>query len=204
MQTSLERRERRRRQGNTRRRGGGGGVARGFAVALPLFLLASLAMLGLVAFVGVIDAYAYYSKDLEDPRALLQNIDYNEQTILYDRTGQTELARFGSEQRKVLTFNDIPPTVLDTTTSAEDKTFWTNTGFDPKGVVSALVDSMKGNARGASTITQQLVRKALLPPSQSLAERKIKEIIQSIRLTQEYPGDEGKQAIITAYLNLNF
>ena len=44
----------------------------------------------------------------------------------------------------------------------------------------------------------------MLPPTTSTVDRKIKEIIQSVRLTQEYPGDEGKQAIITAYLNLNF
>src|SRR4029453_15575413 len=35
-------------------------------------------------------------------------------------------------------------------------------------------------------------------------ERKVREIIQSIRLTEAYPGDKGKQDIITAYLNQNF
>ena len=38
----------------------------------------------------------------------------------------------------------------------------------------------------------------------STYERKIREIIQSIRLTQAFPGEEGKQQIITAYLNQNF
>ncbi|HSL77128.1 MAG TPA: transglycosylase domain-containing protein, partial [Candidatus Limnocylindrales bacterium] len=58
-----------------------------------------------------------------------------------------------------------------------------------------------------STITQQLVRARLLPPeafADSTYERKIREIIQSIRLTDAYPGDKGKQDIITAYLNQNF
>ena len=57
-------------------------------------------------------------------------------------------------------------------------------------------------------MTQQLVRQKLLPEAVvqrgSLAERKIKELIQSVRVTQRYFGSEGKQAIITAYLNQNF
>ena len=66
---------------------------------------------------------------------------------------------------------------------------------------------ISGRPRGASTITQQLVRARLLPPAAfegSTYERKIREIIQSIRLTEAYPGDAGKQDIITAYLNQNF
>ena len=94
--------------------------------------------------------------------------------------------------------------MLDTTTSTEDKTFWSNTGFDPAAVLSALRDAVSGSPRGASTITQQLVRQRLLPPTTSTVDRKIKEIIQSVRLTQEFPGAEGKQLIITDYLNLNF
>ncbi len=69
--------------------------------------------------------------------------------------------------------------------------------------------SLRGDSRGASTITQQLVRERLLDPAlvqdpHRTAERKLKEIIQSIRLTEAYPGVEGKQKIITAYLNQNY
>ena len=61
----------------------------------------------------------------------------------------------------------------------------------------------------ASTITQQLVRQRLLEPelvqdSGRTAERKLKEIIQSIKLTQAFPGTEGKQRVMTAYLNQNY
>src|SRR4029079_3492706 len=58
-----------------------------------------------------------------------------------------------------------------------------------------------------STITQQLVRQRLLPPSAfegSTYDRKIREIIQSIKLTEAFPGQEGKEQIITYYLNQNF
>ena len=65
------------------------------------------------------------------------------------------------------------------------------------------------SSRGASTITQQLVRARLLDPElvqdpHRTAERKLKEIIQSIRVTQHFSGPEGKEQIITAYLNQNY
>jgi membrane peptidoglycan carboxypeptidase len=203
MQTSLARRERRRRNGTgTHRRGGGSGSR--VAVALPLFLLGTFFVLSLVTFVGAVEVYSAYGKDLQDPKALLDSIDFSQQTVLYDRTGTVQLAAFGSEHRRVLKFADIPNLVLDSTTSTEDKTFWSNTGFDPAAVLSALRDAVSGRARGASTITQQLVRQRLLPPTTTTVDRKIKEIIQSVKLTQEFPGEEGKQSIITAYLNLNF
>ena len=97
--------------------------------------------------------------------------------------------------------------MLDATTAIEDKDFWINPGFDPVGIVSAGLDTISGKPRGASTITQQLVRARLLPAEAfegSTYERKVREIIQSIRLTQAFPGEAGKQQIITAYLNQNF
>ena len=203
MQTSLARRERRRRNGTGSRRRGGGAGSR-VVIALPLFLLASFFVLSLVTFVGAVQVYSAYSSDLQDPKALLQAIPYNQKTVLYDRTGTVQLAQFGSENRRVLKYADIPDCIIDSTTSAEDRTFWSNTGFDPAAVLAAFRDAISGRPRGASTITQQLVRQQLLPVTTSTLDRKIKEIIQSVRLTQEYPGDEGKQAIITAYLNINY
>jgi membrane peptidoglycan carboxypeptidase len=203
MKTSLARRERRRRNSTGTHRPGSGPGSK-FAAVLPLFLLATFFALSLVAFAGSVEVYSAYSKDLEDPKAKLDAIDFNQQTILYDRTGKVQLAAFGTENRRVLKFAEIPDVVLDTTTSTEDKTFWFNTGFDPAAILSALRDAVSGTPRGASTITQQLVRQRLLPATTSTLDRKIKEIIQSVRLTQEFPGVEGKQAIISAYLNLNF
>ena len=110
-------------------------------------------------------------------------------------------------RRELLTFDQIPPEMIDATTAIEDKDFWTNPGFDIGAIVSAGLDTLAGRPRGASTITQQLVRAKLLPADAfegSVYDRKIREIIQSIRLTQAYPGDEGKQKIIAAYLNQNF
>jgi peptidoglycan glycosyltransferase len=175
-------------------------------IALILFgFMAGLGVIGALASVGL---YVALASDLAPPSQLTQ-YQLPEETVIYDRTGKIELARFGNARREVVTFDQIPPIMLDATTAIEDKTFWDNAGFDPVAIVSAGLSSLRGDSRGASTITQQLVRARLLDPalvqdSGRTLERKLKEIIQSIRVTEYFQGEAGKQQIITAYLNQNY
>ena len=98
------------------------------------------------------------------------------------------------------------------TTAVEDDTFWENPGFDLEATVNALATELGGGGDrgGASTITQQLVRSRLLPSEvieqglstqEGLYARKALEMIQAFKLTQAFPGEQGKKSIITAYLN---
>ena len=207
MQTTLARRQRRR-KALQRQPQGHAGTTFGqiLLVVLVVFVLTSGLIAGAGALVAV-SAYNKYAAGLPDPKAALANIDFEQQTVIYDRTGKIELARLGDLKRELVTFDQLPGEIVDATTAIEDKDFWSNPGFDPIGIVSAGLDTLQGKARGASTITQQLVRARLLPAEAfngSVYERKAREIIQSIRLTQAYPGEGGKKDIITAYLNQNF
>ncbi len=206
MQTSLARRQRHRRSLDRGRPRGSSAVRR-VAIAIPIILFTTFLAIGLAGVIGVAAAYNYYSQGLPDPRDTLSNLTFDQQTVVTDRTGDVKLASLGEFKREVVAFDEIPPEMLDATTAIEDKDFWSNPGFDAPGFVSATLDTLSGHPRGGSTITQQLVRARLLPESAfagSREERKIREIIQSLRLTEAYPGDEGKQEIITAYLNQNF
>ncbi|MHB8893377.1 MAG: transglycosylase domain-containing protein, partial [Candidatus Limnocylindrales bacterium] len=184
----------------------------GAAAAMGLVLFTALTLLGGVGAVLGVSVFSGLMKDLPDPRSL-ETIELPEQSVVYDRTGAVELARFGEFNREVVTFDEIPPVLVDATTAVEDRTFWENSGFDPVGIIAAGLDALRGNARGASTITQQLVRQRLLTAdlsadavaqTQVSAERKLREIIQSIRVTQAFPGEDGKQRIMAAYLNQNY
>ena len=207
MQTTVARRQRRRRALQQRPKGNGGTIVRRILIAIPIILvLVSLLTAGAGA-VFTVAAYNYYAQGLEDPKEALNDLDFDQQTLVFDQTGSVELARLGSLRREVITYDQIPGEMLDATTAIEDKDFWINPGFDPAGIVAAGLDTLAGRPRGASTITQQLVRARLLPAEAfegSTYDRKFREIIQSIRLTQAYPGEEGKKDIITAYLNNNF
>jgi membrane peptidoglycan carboxypeptidase len=207
MQTTLARRQRHRRSVNRRPVGSGGSNLRRIVIAIPIIILLLSVMLAGAGGLFTVAAYNFYADGLPDPKSALNELSFEQQTIVTDRTGKVELARLGTLRREVVTFDQIPDEMLDATTAIEDQFFWTNPGFDPGAIVSAGFDTLSGRPRGASTITQQLVRARLLPAKAfegDTYERKIREIIQSIRLTEAYPGDKGKQDIITAYLNQNF
>ena len=207
MQTTLARRQRHRRSLNRRPTGRGGTVARRILIAIPIIILLVTVLTAGAGTLFTAAAYNFYAQGLPDPSTALKDLTFQQQTIVKDRTGEVELARLGTLRREVVSFAAIPDEMLDATTAIEDQFFWTNPGFDASAIVSAGLDTISGRPRGASTITQQLVRARLLPPeafADTTYERKIREIIQSIRLTEAYPGDKGKQDIITAYLNQNF
>ena len=195
-----------RRQGRLRR--GRPTRRRGPSWRWPLFgsLVASaLLAVGLTGLVSV-STLGVLSAGLPDPSDL-ESIGFAEPTIVYDRAGKVELGRFQDERRRVIAYDAIPRLVLDATTAAEDRSFWDNAGVDPAALLSAVAENASGTSdRGASTITQQLVRARLLPedvvaPGSDRYLRKAKEIIQSLRLTDAYPGEIGKERVITAYLN---
>ena len=174
---------------------------------IALAIWGGLTVIALIGAFGIVTAFSRMTEGLPSIENL-DKITFSQQSVITDRNG-VELARFGGEKREPVTFDEIPPIVIDAQTAIEDKTFWDNAGFDPLAIVSAGLDSLRGNSRGASTITQQLVRQRLLDPKlvqdpSRTFERKIKEIIQSVRLTSAYPGIDGKKQIIAAYLNQNY
>jgi len=187
-----------------------GGRKSGLLKTLVLLVFGVFALAAMLGFVGVVGGAFVYSDGLKHPSEL-EAIVFAEDTIIYARDGKKVLARLtsGGESRRTIEWEDVPPKLADAVTAVEDKTFWANTGIDPLGIASAAIDTFTGDARGGSTITQQLVRQKLLPDevvqeSSRLGERKIKELIQSVRVTDYYRGEEGKQDILTAYLNQNF
>ncbi len=193
-------------------RPGRAGHLRAF-IAIGLLILAGIVLIPVFA-VGTMGTAAVVavqtiSGELPDP-AILAKLDFAEPTVVYDRTGKVLLGTFSKEARRVVGYDEIPHVVMDATTTAEDRTFWTNGGFDLPAIVSAAAQDAAGSSdRGASTITQQLVRARLLPddvvaPGADKYRRKLMEIIQSWRLTTMFPGEAGKEKVITAYLNENF
>ena len=81
--------------------------------------------------------------------------------------------------------------------AAENRSFWTDKGIDPKGIVRAFFNNASGNAQqGASTITQQYVKILYLTQERSYT-RKVKEAILSLKLVRQ----QSKEEILAGYLN---
>ncbi len=126
----------------------------------------------------------------------------NEITKIYDEKYEL-MYHVGNRDRFYLDYEDIPENMINAIISAEDKTFFQHQGFDIKGIANAFIINLKNiystnstNYVGASTITQQLVKNILLNREQTIT-RKIKELILSLRIEQDY----SKEFIIELYLN---
>lgn len=136
-----------------------------------------------------------YSRDLPDTDQLAQ---YTPPTIsrIYSREGRI-IDEFAEERRLFASAEDIPKLVKGAFISAEDKNFYTHKGYDLRGMVAAALDAVRGSGlRGASTITQQVMKNFLLGGERS-AERKIKELILASRIE----GTLSKDKILELYLN---
>jgi hypothetical protein len=60
------------------------------------------------------------AEELPDPSAL-EDLSFAEPTTVWDRSGKVQLGIFQKEQRRVVTFDEVPRLVLDATTTAEDR-----------------------------------------------------------------------------------
>jgi len=136
-----------------------------------------------------------YARDLPNHEQLAQ---YAPPTIsrVYSAEGQL-IDEFARERRLFAPASEIPPLVKHAFISAEDKNFYSHGGFDLIGIGVAIRDmALGGELRGASTITQQVMKNFLLSSDRS-AERKIKELILATRLEQTLTKDQ----ILELYLN---
>lgn len=158
----------------------------------------SLLTLGLIMGALTIGAVFYmYGRDLPSYDTLAQ---YTPKTISRIYSGEGDIIdEFAVERRLFTPAEDIPAIVKQAFISAEDKNFYTHGGYDAMGMASAFYDAVKSrgeDVRGASTITQQVMKNFLLDGSRS-AERKIKEIILATRIEGAMP----KEKILELYLN---
>ncbi|MEP3296347.1 MAG: penicillin-binding protein 1A [Pseudoruegeria sp.] len=156
----------------------------------------SLITIGAVAVALTIGAIFWiYGRDLPNHEQLSQ---YTPKTIsrIYSGEGQI-IDEFARERRLFAQSEEIPPLVKQAFISAEDKNFYSHKGYDPLGMVKAGIDAAQGGRlRGASTITQQVMKNFLLSSDRS-AERKIKELILASRLEETLTKEE----ILELYLN---
>ncbi len=138
-----------------------------------------------------------YGRDLPSHEQLSQ---YAPKTISRVYSGEGRLIdEFAQERRIFVPGEEIPPLVKQAFVSAEDKNFYHHQGFDIKGIGKAAFDAVVSggeNVRGASTITQQVMKNFLLSSDRSI-ERKVKELILATRLEQSLTKDQ----ILELYLN---
>ncbi len=158
-------------------------------IALGFFTLASVTAWAAFTPIPSIDNF--------ENRAVAQS------TKIFDRTGNIVLYDVhGSMRRTAVPLDSISPNIQKATIAIEDATFYTHYGFRPLAFMRAVWTNLTTGdllgGQGGSTITQQVVKNALLTQDKKVT-RKIKEIILAIRLERVYTKDQ----ILTTYLNEN-
>lgn len=101
--------------------------------------------------------------------------------------------------RKNVSYDDIPQVMIDAVVAAEDSRFFEHNGFDLPRIVKALMGNIAagGITSGGSTITQQVIKKSYYPNEEKTIQRKIGEVILSIKATSQ----TTKEEILELYLN---
>lgn len=135
----------------------------------------------------------YRAIDIPDP-----NKDFKAQTsFVYYADGKDEIGNFATQNRESIPLKEMPQTLQDAVVAAENRSFWTDKGIDPKGIIRAAFSNAKGNStQGASTITQQYVKILYLNQERSYT-RKVKEAILSLKIQRT----KSKSEILEGYLN---
>ncbi len=117
---------------------------------------------------------------------------------------QKTIAEFGEERRIPLKLKAIPPLFIKAILAAEDARFYEHLGVDFKSLMRASLHLIKtaDKSQGGSTITMQLARNIFTTEitRQKTFERKIKEILISLKLEKEL----SKEEILELYLNKIF
>lgn len=140
-------------------------------------------------------AYAMVGIPNEDLSAKQQN------NVFYWADGTQMAATGGDVNRQIVGIEQIPTVMQNAVVSAENKTFWTDSGIDPMGIGRAVWNMAKGGeTQGGSTITQQYVKNNRLNDQSQTLTRKVKELFISMRVGNEL----DKRDIMAGYLNTSY
>jgi membrane peptidoglycan carboxypeptidase len=168
-------------------------TATGWTRWLPsIRLIALLFVLGVLTVIAAIFVI-YQSISLPAPDSKINA----QTTIIYYGDGENEIARMATQDREIIELAQVPVDVQHAVLAAEDHTFYTNSGVDPKSIARALINNVRGNAtQGGSTVSQQYVKNVYNQRDRSF-KRKFTEVFQAIKVNRQIKKDD----ILARYLN---
>jgi penicillin-binding protein 1A len=163
-------------------------------LGITLFALGVLAVVSTVF--GMMMAVAQDLPELESQN----EFKAAKNSILLDASGKHQLAVLTGENNRILVSSgQIAPSIKHAVIAIEDQRFYKHKGVDYRGIARALWADMRRQraAQGASTITQQFVKNALLAQQNRSIFQKLKEAALAYQLERKWTKDK----ILTEYLN---
>lgn len=149
-------------------------------------------IIGIIGFFGL---FAWYSRDLPKPGEVARKDGFSTQIL--DRNGKVLYDLYDDKRRTPIKIADVPQDLKNAVVAVEDKDFYSHGGFDILTLVRIPYNFVfKQRVIGGSTLTQQLVKNALLTNERSLP-RKFKEFVLSLQIERTFTKDQ----ILEMYLN---
>ncbi len=173
---------------------------------VTVITLGLLAYLGIAAAVfaagagfGLVSALVKDQPVLEREKMIDLITNNHQTTFVYFRDGTLLGQLRTDEDRKNVTLDQVPEHLIKAFIATEDRSFYENPGVDLRGLTRAVIQQITDAPMqtGGSTITQQLIKTAVLEDLSQTYARKAKEILLALRLTRIM----SKEEILTAYLN---
>jgi len=164
---------------------------------IPINIKRSVLIIGFLISFIILFLIILIFKDLPSP-SKLSSYEIPQTTKIYDRNGNLLYEIYVEQNRTLVKLSDIPLYLRQATVAIEDKDFYKHQGIDPVGgILRAFKETIyHRKLQGGSTITQQLMKTALLTPERTLI-RKIKEIILAFWAEKIYSKDQ----ILEMYFN---
>lgn len=143
----------------------------------------------------------YFNKNNLNEVFRVDNVSTLEDNIDYERLNPLHIASIypqHKQDRLLVRLDEVPPILIDTLLSLEDRNFYSHYGVDFRGIARAFYVTViqKSGKQGASTITQQFIKNHYLSNEQTIS-RKVKEILMAFMLEKH----RTKEQILEAYLN---
>jgi len=147
-----------------------------FFLYFVLFCLLLIAAGVLTLYAG----YKFYTKDLPD-LTVITGYKPILVTEVYSSDG-TLIGEFAAERRKIVRYENIPPHARNAFIAVEDKRFFEHEGVDLKSIIGAMLENIQEGdwVRGASTITQQVIKNIILTPERTIRSEEHTSELQSL------------------------
>ncbi len=117
----------------------------------------TLLMVGGIGIASIVILFSAYIV-ITAPAFTTNKLYSKEASVLYDKDGN-EMTRIGTENRVLVTYDDLPQVLIDALVATEDSRFFQHNGFDAARFLKASVQQAMGkDAGGASTLTMQVAK----------------------------------------------
>lgn len=126
-----------------------------------------------------------------------------ESSVLYYNDGTTELARLGTHDRVLVTYNDLPQVLVDAIVATEDSRFFQHSGLDVARFMKASAGQLLGNssAGGASTLTMQVVKQTYTSSEAEGIKGIIRKFTDIYMAVFKVESNYTKEEILEFYVN---